>query len=268
MLRDVPFLPTERPSPGGVAVEQVIVAGDALAADFQVLADRATLRGIPTVLRTVSWIDSSYTGTDRPARIRAFLRDAHDLWGTEYAVLGGDVEHVPTRYIPWQDVDLPTDYYYECLDGEWNEDGDAIFAEPLLATNLAGFVNDVAVAPDGRIWAGTNLGVTVLDNGSFTLHDKTGGLPSDEVMTLDAAADGSVWIGTTEGVARWNGTAWAAWDSTSGLPSNDILSIRAFSATDVWAGTNLGLAHWNGAAWTTYTVADGLPSDAITALAG
>jgi hypothetical protein len=185
----------------GEAVAQVVVT-DALAGAFG-LADGETRRGMPTVVRTTSWIDAlrAVLGAHRVLR-------AHDLWGTTWVVLGGDVEHVPARYVPWDSEEIPTDLYYECLDREWNEDGDAIFGEPMTAASFDGFVNDVDYAPDGKIWAATYYGVAVLDGGHFTSWDETDGLPSREAYSVDVAADGTVWVGTAAGVARWDGTSW------------------------------------------------------------
>jgi hypothetical protein len=268
MLRDLPFAPGDTPAAGGVPVEQVIVTSEPLAKAFRALVDRETSRGVPTVLRTTKWIDANYAGADAPARIRAFLSDAHERWGTRWVVLGGDVEHVPVRYVPWFDTEIPTDLYYECLDREWNEDGDAIFAEPLTAANLVDFVNDVAQGADGRVWVAMNVGVAVFADGRFDLYTTRQGLPSDTVHDVDVSADGAVWVGTSLGAARLEpGGGWSTHDRSSGLPGNDVLRVLALGAGDVWAGTSEGLAHWNGEAWTTFTVADGLPTNTVTALA-
>jgi hypothetical protein len=263
----VPFLPTASPTPGGVPVAQVIVTTAALAAAFQPLADSETDRGVPTVLRTLDWIDATYSGVDQPARIRAFLRAAHDYWGTEFVVLGGDAADVPPRYVPWLDTEVPTDLYYECLDREWNEDGDGVFAEALTAADLLGWVNRVAVGPDGRIWAAMNVGLTVFDGVSFTHHDVTDGVPSDEVHDVAVDPAGSVWAATAAGAAKWDGAVWTAYGVADGLPGSDVLCILPLGPADVWAGTSLGLAHWDGSTWTAYTTAEGLPADFITALA-
>lgn len=262
-----PFTPSDAPAPGGVPVAQVIVTSEALAAAFGRLADDETRRGVPTVVRTTAWIDARYAGTDGPARIHAFLRDAHDTWGTRFVILGGDVEHVPVRYVDWDGESIPTDVYYECLDRDWNEDGDATFGEPVGAAVFDGVVNDVARAPDGRTWAATYFGVAADDGVSFTAWDTADGLPSDEVRCVDAAPDGTVWAGTTAGVVRWDGAAWTAWTSADGLPDPRVLCLAAGGADDAWVGTSLGLAHWDGAAWQSFGTADGLPHPTVTAIA-
>jgi hypothetical protein len=266
-LRDVAFAPSELPSPEGVAVEQVVVTSDALAAAFQPFADEETRRGLPTVVRTVSWIDENYSGVDGPARIRTFLRDAYDRWGTRYAVLGGDVEHVPVRYVEWGHEVIPTDLYYECLDREWNEDGDDRYGEPIGNGNLDGTVNDVAAAPDGTLWIATYQGVVTWDGLSFGLHTTADGLPSDEALGIAAAPDGTVWVATTGGTARWDGAGWTAWTAINGLPADWTTSVAAAGGDDAWIGTSVGIAHWDGLAWTTWGPDQGLPPSVVTSLA-
>ena len=256
VLTDIRFRPAMSPSPDGAPVEQVVVTSGALEASFQPFADHETFRGVPTVVRTTSWIDANYAGADRAARIRTFLRDAYDEWGTVYALLGGDVEHVPTRYVPWDGAIIPTDLYYECLDREWNEDGDAVYGEPLVSGGLESFVADTDWAPDGKLWFATNVGACYLELGQFTQFRVADGLPDDRVLGVDVASDNTVWIRVLDSVARWNGSSWASWDASDGIPGNQINVVLGSGHSDAWIGTDSGLAHWDGATWTTWTTSD------------
>ena len=104
----------------GSPVAYVIVTSDALAGEFQRLADWKTQAGVPAVVRTLSFIRQEYVGTDDADRIRRFLRDAYSRWGAKWALLGGDTNVIPTRvawtqfYVqpPQQYNDIPTDLYY------------------------------------------------------------------------------------------------------------------------------------------------------------
>ncbi len=141
-----PYQPTFRPSLDGSAVEYVIVTGSALEPEFQRLADWKTRKGVQAAVRTVEWIDQTYpNGVDRAERIRFFLRDAYQNWGTLFVLLGGDTDIVPPRYaqmIVYEGEQIPADYYYSCLDGNWNADGDSRFGESLTA----GFSDDIDLA--------------------------------------------------------------------------------------------------------------------------
>lgn len=127
------FAPRYSPSLEGSPVEYVIVTTGEHASYFQELADWKTQKGVPAVVRTVSWINANYPGgSDTAERIRFFLQDAYALWGTTYVLLGGDTEFVPARYgstTYYGGETIPTDLYYSDLDGNWNEDGDAIYGE-------------------------------------------------------------------------------------------------------------------------------------------
>ncbi len=123
---------SEAPSPDGSVVDCVIVTSDSLASVFQELAAWHDKLGVRTVVRSVEWIESNYSGADGAEKVRNFLRDAYENWGTIYALLGGAPEIVPMRYI-WTNYYggefIPTDVYYGDLAGTWNADGDNIYGE-------------------------------------------------------------------------------------------------------------------------------------------
>jgi len=133
------FAPEAEPSLDGSAVDYVIITNQEMESEFQRLADFKTSRGITTVVRTIDWITTNYPAeSDLPATIRSFIKDCYQRWGTSYALIGGDVDVVPTRIIHSifypvdEGTEIPTDLYYSCLDGNWNADGDENLAEPLI----------------------------------------------------------------------------------------------------------------------------------------
>ncbi len=136
------FAPRYAPSLEGSAVEYVIVTSSEFEPYFQELADWKTQKGVPAVVRTVSWIDANYPGgCDSAERIRFFLKDAYASWGTTYVLLGGDTEIVPVRYgrtSYYGGQDIPVDLYYSDLDGNWNGDGDASFGEGYISEEIMG----------------------------------------------------------------------------------------------------------------------------------
>jgi hypothetical protein len=83
----------------------------------------------------VAWIYANYTGYDNPEKIRNFIIDAYNDWDTTYCLLGGDIAVVPYRgfYVStsgYTDWDMAADMYFGCLDGNFDADGDHIYAEP------------------------------------------------------------------------------------------------------------------------------------------
>lgn len=115
-------------------VPYVIVTSRALRPEFMGLA-RARIRGgITSVVRSLEGLRSDYpVALDDPDRIRQFLRDAHQRWGTRWVLLGGDVEVIPPRYATLRGIlperEIVSDWYYACLDGTWDADGDGRYGE-------------------------------------------------------------------------------------------------------------------------------------------
>lgn len=62
-------------------------------------------------------------------------------------------------------------------------------------------VSQVAPAPDGSVWVGTDRGAARYD-GLWTYWDTLAGLPGNEVEQILPAHDGSIWIATRQGLAH------------------------------------------------------------------
>ncbi|MHA1368982.1 MAG: C25 family cysteine peptidase [Promethearchaeota archaeon] len=128
-------------------VKCLIITSDELKDSLEPLAELKTSRGTFTKILTTQEIYANATftsnGSDGPAYIRNAIKYYHDNFGTEYVILGGDVNIVPTRYTYNPDFpdgettyysgfyayNKPTDHYYANLNGTWDEDGDGIFGE-------------------------------------------------------------------------------------------------------------------------------------------
>ncbi len=126
--------PTDVPSIEGSVVEMVMVTVDSFADLCQAYADERTMAGVPTVVRSIEWIRNHYAyGSDRPELVRHFLKDAYAKWSLRHVLLVADAELLPPRYayteIFLEPRTCPTDLYYACLDGDWNDDHDQLWAE-------------------------------------------------------------------------------------------------------------------------------------------
>ena len=123
--------------------DYVIITSEALAdatADYTLVdfvAHKQAMGHTPTIV-TVEDIYGAYGGGDQPEQIRNFIRDAYNNWQTDYVLLAGDVNVVPIRFLhikhPYWDMDdpqnlIPSDMYYQCLDGTFNDDGDDYWGE-------------------------------------------------------------------------------------------------------------------------------------------
>jgi len=129
--------------------DYVIITSDALknsagSYTFQDLANLKNSKGIKTIIVTTEEIYANYSGLDEPEKIRNFIIDAYQNWGTKYVLLGGDGDRenlggesedpiIPVRYLSLGTLgvkyEFPADLYYAALDGTWNEDGDDKWGE-------------------------------------------------------------------------------------------------------------------------------------------
>ena len=100
--------------------------------DFNDLKVHRQSQGLTATIKKVEDIYSQYSGVDNQEKIRNFIKDAYQNYGTDWVVLAGDYEYVPIRYL--YDIDggdgtLASDTYYQCLDGNYNYDGDSYYGE-------------------------------------------------------------------------------------------------------------------------------------------
>jgi hypothetical protein len=111
---------TEAPSLEGDGVDFVIITTEAFDDSMQTLADLRTSQGIISVVRTLEWIEGSggYSGCDTQERIKNFIIDAQENWGTQAILLVGDAEIIPPRYC--ESTYYPADDYYADIDGDWS----------------------------------------------------------------------------------------------------------------------------------------------------
>ncbi len=124
-----------RPRTQDESVVYLIVTNRRLAPVFWSFARWKTHHGSRATVRTVEWIRHHYDGRDDAERVREFLKDAHSHWAARWLLLGGDSTTVPIRLAsvapsaPGLPDVIPTDWYYACLDGNWDANGNGLFGE-------------------------------------------------------------------------------------------------------------------------------------------
>lgn len=123
----------------------------------------------------------------RPEKMRQWLIDNKDELGIEYVLLIGDpnpdnpddpvdsVGDIPMKWcIPkyhiWEEQDIPTDYYYADLSGNWDQDSDGIFGE------MKPYDNPISPDPGNinsdyfSVWWGGSLIVEETGNYLFQIY--------------------------------------------------------------------------------------------------
>jgi hypothetical protein len=165
--RAQPFFATQIPSVLGSPVAYVIITNDAMAPEYERLAEWKTKSGVPAVVRTMSFIEQQYPfGADDAERVRMFIRDAYARWGTKWILLGGDTDIIPTRLARttfFGGEDIACDMYFSCLDGNWNGDGDHLLGEGMVPPSTPGDAADLLP----EVWVGRAPTVTPDDADHF-----------------------------------------------------------------------------------------------------
>ena len=124
--------------PGTGAYYYVIVTNDALknaavSPSLNDLVNQRKMQGFTTNIVTMEYINANYTGVDSAEKLRNFIRDAYNNWGTRYVLLCGDTNVVPCRVMA-EGYDAGTtgvasDLYFSCLDGTYDYDADGKYGE-------------------------------------------------------------------------------------------------------------------------------------------
>jgi hypothetical protein len=84
------------------------------------LVEWKTKKGIPTFAASLQWINDNYPGNNLAQKIKEFLSDAYFAWHSHYVLLLGSTDLIPTWYRDLGGILWPSDWYYVCLDGEFD----------------------------------------------------------------------------------------------------------------------------------------------------
>ena len=134
----------------GDTAEWVLITDPSFVTAFEPLVEWKLQKGLTTAVVTTDYIQSTYSGTDMPEKIRNFIIDAFTNWSTVYVVLGGDTAYVRERrawisFGSYDDNMIPCDLYYSDLDHTWNVDGDNKWGE-YIADQPLDYYGDVYVS--------------------------------------------------------------------------------------------------------------------------
>ncbi|GAB2495840.1 two-component regulator propeller domain-containing protein [Arenimonas alkanexedens] len=115
----------------------------------------------------------------------------------------------------------------------------------------------VARGPDGRLWAGSNSGLSVMEGGSFREVVAADQLPHPNVYTL-LPEDNTVWIGTRRGLAVLRGDRLEQPPEFSPMRGTQINGILRDYRGALWFATNQGAYRYARGELRAFTVEQGL----------
>ncbi len=109
----------------------LIITTDALAAGFLPLKEYHDTTGCATQIHTVD----TDIGSADPADVRDYIREKYLSDGINYVLIGADDELIPAQdlyVLAWttEEFAMPADFYFSCLDGTFDFDGDQLWGEP------------------------------------------------------------------------------------------------------------------------------------------
>ncbi len=116
----------------------LLITDNSLLSAFQDYIDFKISTGFIVATETVDDIYSNYSGADDQEKIRNCIIDYYQNYGINYVILGGDADPsspvIPSRGFyasagATTDDNIPSDMYYCCLDGTWNDDNDGKWGE-------------------------------------------------------------------------------------------------------------------------------------------
>ncbi len=162
---EIEYYSTEIKKPSRATYDLVIIAYDDFTDELASLKTHKESRGITTKIASLTEVYGS-SGRDNQEKIKYYIKDAIETWGTTNILLVGawhdtssTYQFLPVRKTHIESTDPPDDevfvsdlYYADIYDGDmnfcdWDADGDSVFGEMIDNNNI----DDVDLNPDVRL---------------------------------------------------------------------------------------------------------------------
>jgi hypothetical protein len=126
-------------------------------------------------------------------------------------------------------------------------------------------VADIAITPEGELWAISSDGVSKFDGQIWTTYNESDGVLLSKYVKggedIDVTQDGTIWVVTHGGVSKFDGDNWISYIEFDKYEEKMPMAVEASGA--VWLVLDEGIARFHNSIWTTYTEANGLPSNYV-----
>ncbi|OYT29886.1 hypothetical protein B6U98_01095 [Thermoplasmatales archaeon ex4572_165] len=228
--------------------DYLIITTQELKEGFIPLQQTQEKRGIKTQIKTLRDITLT-PNYITPEDIREYIKQQYQHNGIEYVLIGGDADIVPAKMLYVYGLDeekwpyetfLPSDLYYSCLDGTYNNDGDDRWGEPTDGENG----NDVDLFAEvyvGRASVGDLIEVGYFVNKTISYLSTSNS--NEYINTFLMAGE---YLGS-HGVASWGGNYLdllideASEDGyiTSGIPSEKFQINKLYDRENEWTANDM-----------------------------
>jgi len=102
--------------------------------------------------------------------------------------------------------------------------------------------NIVFTDKKGRVWIGSEEGISIYKNGTFTNYTKENNkLIGNKINEIFEDSKGNIWIGTNEGITIFRKNDIINMSTKNGLPSNNVTAIQEDSDGNYFIGTDKGI---------------------------
>ena len=110
-------------------------------------------------------------------------------------------------------------------------------------------VQDIAVAPGGDVWLGTNAGLFLYHGNRISAPAVAAPIAGEKLKSLALDREGNLWIGTNHGILRIRNGELFKYDARDGIPG--VTMTYRTMTTDgegrIYAGTSQGIVRWQAA---------------------
>jgi len=191
---------------------------------FQTYVDFKTQRGFVVQVETVEDIYTNYPGDDDQEKIRNCIIDYYENHGIVYVILGGDADpnNASSRIVPHRgfyvdtgfgeiDDDIPSDMYYCCLDGSWDNNSNNFYGEP-------GEEDLFAEVIIGRMCVDSPSDISNMSNKLIKYQDAPVVQDIEKALMVGEALDESTWGGDSKDDVAYGSSNFGY--TTAGLSDN------------------------------------------------
>ncbi len=197
-------------------------------------------------------------------------------WGTTYLADRRAEERAPQGWIVRRDLGNLQSLVLQ-QDTVWTGGVNGLFKldrrtgslqDPGAGAAGLGFVHDLLVDRQGRLWIAREAGVTRYDGSNWETLDEASGVPPGPVFALLEDRDGAIWAGRQEGVLQIRPHATVSLGRQDGIAMGPVDVLFQDTQGRLWIGSSDprhgGLAVIDGAGLRAYSTADGLVHPSIT----